>query len=131
MGYAEPIRGGGIHSHDLAPRRGNPSPCHPKCPPCGPPVASGWCPSTTTARPPPLASAACSESITSRSESAGHDDVGSSGFGPLCSHHCVSRATSRTTLPTSTTAGTRHPPPGRSAAPPPPPPAVKSAPPPA
>src|SRR5438445_562298 len=125
IGYAEPVSGSGIHSHGFTARRGNTCACHPKCPPCGPPVASGWWASTTTARPPALLRAARSESITSPSESAGHDDAGPSGFGPSCSHHCVSSATSRTTLPTSTTAGPGHPPARRSADPMPPAAAMK------
>src|SRR2546429_3104139 len=42
MGYVEPVGGRGIHSHDLTSRRGKTWSCHPKCPPCGPPLSSGW-----------------------------------------------------------------------------------------
>src|SRR6266852_6863131 len=85
-GYTDPMTGRGIHSHDLMLRNGKMWSSQPKCPPCTPPLAGGWCAATTTARLPAARSAARTESITAPSVAAGQDDVGP-GFGPSCSHH--------------------------------------------
>src|SRR2546425_8556951 len=68
-GYTDPMTGRGIHSHDLMLRNGKMWSSQPKCPPCTPPLAGGWCAATEGAVIDSLRAALRSEEHTSELQS--------------------------------------------------------------